>query len=343
MAIQTIDLVPARVKVRAEREMLKHAEPIKVFSSFGMAKEQPLNTSDTVIFRRAMPIDADATYDAPDVTAANYLLQEGVTPAAQTITYEDVTAVLQEYGILLKLSSKAELTYEDDIPGDMTKLVGEHMATLEEMIVFNALRGSTNILHATGSTPGAVNNAVSLNLLRRAAREIEKAHGMRITSRLAPGPNFGTSSVHPAFLVFCHPDCESDIRNIPGFTSVVDYGSFKPVHEREIGAVEMFRFITTPYCKPWIDTGATTSTMVTTGGTKADVYPMFVIAEQAYGHVALKGQGAIDVVYLPAKQKNHANPLGRFGYVGAQFMKTALLLNQQWIVTLKVGATDLSN
>lgn len=348
--MQTYGLVASRNLIMAEREMLKRAEPIKVISSFGMNKEMPQNKTDTIVFRRALPVDAATTgaaSGAPQVTASDYLLQEGVTPSARTITYQDVQTTLQEYGILMKLSSKAELTYEDDIPKDMVALVGEHMGTLEEMICFNAVRGGTNIIYADGSARSSVQSVISLNKLRQAARNLEAAHGKHVTKKLAPGPNFGTAGVSPGYLVFSHTDLEADVRNLPGFTPKVEYGSGSQVHDREVGAVEQFRFITSPYFRPWAASGASVSTGVlrnngqTTGTANADVYPVLIVAEDAWGSVALKGMGAIKPIYLPAKQVNHANPLGRFGYVGAQFMKTALRLNEQWMVRYEVAASVL--
>jgi len=344
--MQTYSLVPSRNLIMAEREMLKHAEPIKVLSSFGTQRQVPQNKTDTVVFRRAVPIDA-GTNGAPNVTVSNYLLQEGVTPSARTIQYQDVQVTLQQFGVLMKISSKAESMYEDDIPGDMTKLVGEHMATIEELISYGVVRGGTNVVFANGTARTAVNTAVSLNKLRQAARQLESAHAMRVTEKLSAGPNFGTSAIHPAYLVFIHTDLEADVRNLAGFTPVVEYGTQKPVHEREIGAVEQFRFVTSPYFRPFLAAGGTVAAGAFlsnggTTGTDADVYPMMVVAQEAWGQVALKGMGAIDPIYLPAKQKTHANPMGMFGYVGANFYKNAVRLNENWMVRLEVAASGLA-
>ena len=345
MTMQTYSLVPSRNLIMAEREMLKHAEPIKVMGSFGSQKQVPQNKTDTVVFRRALPIDAGSN-GAPSVTTSNYLLQEGVTPSARTITYQDVQVTLQQYGVLMKLSSKAESMYEDDIPGDMTKLVGEHMASIEELIAYGVVRGGTNVVYANGSARTDVNTAVTLNKLRQAARQLESAHAKRVTEKLAAGPNFGTSGIHPAYLVFIHTDMEADIRNLAGFTPVVEYGTQKPVHEREIGAVEQFRFITSPYFRPFLTAGGTITAGAFlsnggTAGTTADVYPLMVVAQEAWGQVALKGMGAIQPIYLPAKQITHANPMGQFGYVGANFYKSAVRLNENWMVRLEAAASGL--
>jgi N4-gp56 family major capsid protein len=343
--MQNYSTAPSRNLIMAEREMLKKADPIKVLSSFGDQKQVPQNKTDTVVFRRPVPIDAAAN-GAPVVNASDYLTQEGTTPTARTITYQDVTVTLQEYGVLMKISSKAELLYEDDIPGDMVSLVGDHMGTLEELISYGVVRGGTNVVFANGTVRTAVNTAISLNKLRQVARAIEAAHGKRVTEKLSAGVNYGTTAIHAAYLVFIHTDLESDVRNLPGFTPVVEYGSQKPVHEREIGAAEQFRFITSPYFRPFLQAGGTVTAgaFLSNGGivgVTADVYPVMVVAQSAWGQVALKGMGSIDPIYLPAKQKNHANPMGKFGYVGANFWKNAVRLNENWLVRLEVAASGL--
>jgi N4-gp56 family major capsid protein len=343
--MQTYSLVPSRNLIMAEREMLKHAMPIKVLSTFGMQKQIPQNKTDTVVFRRALPIDAGSN-GAPNITTSNYLLQEGVTPGSRTITYQDVQVTLQQYGVLMKLSRKAEAMYEDDIPGDMVKLVGEHMASLEELIAYGVVRGGTNVVYANGSARTSVNTAITLNKLRQAARQLESAFAQLVTEKLAASVNYGTSAVEPAYLVFIHTDMEADFRNLAGFVPVAKYGSQKPVHEREIGAVERFRIITSPYFKPFLAAGGTITagTFLSNGGTSgttADVYPSMVVAQEAWGQVALKGMGAIEPIYLPAKQITHANPMGQFGYVGANFYKNAVRLNENWMVRIEAACSAL--
>jgi N4-gp56 family major capsid protein len=347
--MQQYSTVPSRNLILAEREMLKHAEPIKVISSFGSHKPVPQNKTDTVVFRRALPIDASATNGSPaGITVSDYLLQEGVTPASRTIQYQDVQVTLQQYGVLMKLSSKAESLYEDDIPKDMITLVGEHMGSIEELISYGVVRGGTNVVYANGSARTSVVSVLSLPKLRQVARVIEDAHGKHVSEKLAAGPNFDTSAVEPGYLVFIHTNLEADARNLPGFIPCAKYGTQKKVHEREIGSVEQFRLITSPYFRPFLLAGAVAAAnavlangIASTGANAADVYPVVVVSQNAWGQVALKGMDAIDPVYLPAKQKTHANPLGQFGYVGANFWKNAVRLNENWLVRYEVAASNL--
>jgi N4-gp56 family major capsid protein len=332
--------------------MLEHAQPITVLGDFGTQREMPQNSTDTLVFRRTLPFGASAVgttiegssryVGTPDITASNFVLAEGVTPNANTISFQDVSVQLQQYGVLFKYSSKVEQLYEDDIPGEMVKLTGETLAEVMEMVRYGVLKAGSTVIYANGSSRAAINTAVSLNAIRKAARTLESNRARRVTSRLAPGVNFGTRAVQPAYVVFCHTDAVSDVRNLPGFTRVEEYGSFKPIHDREIGACEDFRFISSPLLKSFAGAGsATLNGMLSVGASAVDVYPFIVIGEDCWGQVALKGMSAIKPVVLKASQTNHANPLGQFGYVGASTWFATVRLNDAFMARIEAGVTAL--
>lgn len=353
MSIQNYGTVASRNLIRAAQGMLEHAQPITVLGDFGTQREMPQNSTDTLVFRRTLPFGASATgtsiegsnryQGTPDITASNFVLAEGVTPNANTISFQDVSVQLQQYGVLFKYSSKVEQLYEDDIPGEMVKLTGETLAEVMEMVRYGVLKAGSTVVYTNGSSRSAVNTAISLNSIRKAARTLESNRSRRVTSRLAPGVNFSTRAVQPAYVVFCHTDAVSDVRNLPGFTRVEEYGSFKPIHDREIGACEDFRFISSPLLKSFAGAGASvaSSGMLSVGGSNVDVYPFIIIGEDAWGQVALKGMSAIKPVVLKASQTNHANPLGQFGYVGASTWFATVRLNDAWMARIEAGVTAL--
>lgn len=352
MSIQNYGTVASRNLIRAAQGMLEHAQPITVLGDFGTQREMPQNSTDTLVFRRTLPFGASTTgttienssryVGTPDITASNFVLAEGVTPNANTISFQDVSVQLQQYGVLFKYSSKVEQLYEDDIPGEMVKLTGETLAEVMEMVRYGVLKAGSTVIYANGSSRSAINTAISLNSIRKAARTLESNRSRRVTSRLAPGVNFGTRAVQPAYVVFVHTDAVSDVRNLSGFTRVEEYGSFKPIHDREIGACEDFRFISSPLLKSFAAAGsATLNGMLSVGGSNVDVYPFIIIGEDAWGQVALKGMSAIKPVVLKASTTNHANPLGQFGYVGASTWFATVRLNDAFMARIEAGVTAL--
>lgn len=344
MAIQGYSTVPSRNLIRAEMKMLKHAETKCVLSSFGDQKEQPQNKTDTVVFRRLNPFNMQAN-GVPGIDPTQFVLSEGATPDANTIGYTDVPATLEQYGVLFKLTSKAQLMYEDDIPGDMQKLTGETLGYVQELVAYNKFKAGANVIYTNGSTRAAVNTKISLAKLRQAARTLEANWASKVNSVIKPGPNYNTSAVPESFTVFCHTDCNADIRDLPGFVPREKYGSaVKAVHDREFGACEEFRFVNSPLFAPFLGGGSSTTTgMVATGGA-VDVYPMLIIGESAWGHISLKGKGytGISPTYLKPTDKNHANPMGQFGYVGADFWYTPVRLNENWITRIETAVSLLA-
>jgi len=353
MAIQNYGTVASRNLIRAAQGMLEHAQPITVLGDFGTQREMPQNSTDTLVFRRTLPFGASTAgttienstryVGTPDITASNFVLAEGVTPNSNTISFQDVTVQLQQYGVLFKYSSKTEQLYEDDIPGEMVKLTGETLAEVMELVRYGVLKAGSTVIYANGSSRASINTPISLNAIRKAARTLESNRARRVTSRLAPGVNFGTRAVQPAYVLFCHTDAVSDIRNLPGFTRVEEYGSFKPIHDREIGACEDFRFISSPLLKSFLAAGASvgSSGMLSVGAANVDVYPFIIIGEDCWGQVALKGMSAIKPVVLKASQTNHANPLGQFGYVGASTWFATVRLNDAFMARIEAGVTAL--
>lgn len=351
MSAQGYSTAASRNLIRAAQGMLEHAQPIIVLGDFGEQKQMPKNNTDTLVFRRVLPFGAVTTgsgigstqyVGTPQITVGNFLLSEGVTPNSNTVSFQDVSVQLQNFGVLYKFSSKLENLYEDDVPSEMVKLVGETMGEILELVRYGVLKAGTQVIYANGSSRGSVNTTISLNKIRQAARVLEANRARRITSKLSPSVNFATKAVQAAYLVFVHTDAEADIRNLPNFTRTEDYGQGKPVHDREIGACEQFRFITSPLLAPFAGTGsATTNGLVSIAGSNVDVYPFLIVAESAWGQVALKGMDAITPRIIRSGDTNHANPLGMFGYVGASTWFNAVRLNDAWMARVEAGVTNL--
>lgn len=329
-------------------ELLAHAVACEVLGITGQQKSMPKNNGTQVIYRRYLPYGAAATnwntVNRPMVDAVQHELVEGVTPAADKLIPQDITATMKQYGCLYQLSDQTADMYEDDIPAEMKKQCGERVGLLREMIRYGVIKGCTNRFYAGNvSSRALVGAKISIGNLRKISRNLQANHAKRITQILAPTPNISTRAVEASYLVFVHSDAESDIRELPGFVPVANYGSRKPVSAYELGSVENFRFITSPELAPWWAAGVAVGTtgMSSVGGANVDVYPFIMVGEDAWGQVALRGINSMDTTYIPTGQKSSADPLGQRGFVGAKFYMQCVLLNEGWMAILEAGVSDL--
>lgn len=337
---------PAARIAKLKGDILKHAVPAEVLGITGQQRAMPKNQSKTIVHRRYLPYGAAATnfntINRPVATAAGHELTEGVTPTADSLTPQDITVTLKQYGCLYELTDVVADTYEDDVPAEMKKHCGERIALVREMVRYGVLKACTNVFYAGGgSTRVSVNTKITLNLLRKISRNLQANHAKRITGILDASPNVATKPVDAAYLVFVHTDAEADIRDLAGFKHVSEYGSRKVVSPYEIGSVENFRFITSPELAPYAAAGALIGATGMTGTTNIDVYPFIMVGEDAWGQLALRGLDAIDPTYIPPGQKDKSDPLGQRGYVGAKFYMACTMLNEGWMAVAEAGVTAL--
>jgi len=356
MTMQTFALTAGRIN-KFKGQILAHAVPLECLGRAGRQVKMPKNNSDTYVARRWLPYGGtatnantqnrffqDGTGNRDAAIAQAHLTSEGVTPTPDSITPVDITVVMQQYSCLYGFTDKTYDLYEDDIPKQMIEQVGERVTFVNEMIIYGALRACTNQYYGgTGTTLATVNGALTLNLVRKIAKNLQANHGKPVNKMLSASGNYGTDAVAEGYTVYCHTDLEPDIRDIPGFIPAEKYASGTPM-PNEIGKVERFRFITSPDLPSVQDGGAAIGAtgLYSTTGTSIDVYPFIVTAQDAWGQIAVRGKEAMDPTFIPPGVKSKSDPFGQRGYAGTIWWKAVMIENAGWMAVGNVGSKSLA-
>lgn len=356
MTMQTFALNAARIG-KFKGHIMAHAVPVEAICRAGRNVSLPQNQSDTYVARRWLPYGAtattantsnrffqDGTGDRGNAVVASHLTQEGVTPTPDSITPQDVTVVVQQYSCLYGFTDKTYDLYEDDIPMEMSKQIGERVTFVNEQICYGALKAGTNAYYGgTGTTRATVNGAATIGMLRKIAQNLMANHGKMVTSVLKPSAMYGTDAVAGGFVVYGHTDLEPDIRDLPNFVPAEKYASGKPM-DNELGKCERFRFVLTPDLPSFQDAGASVGAtgLYSTTGSLIDVYAFIVLAEDAFSQIAVRGKKALDPTYLPPGEKSKSDPLGQRGYAGTKWWKAVMIENQGWMAVGNVGRKALA-
>ncbi len=327
-------------------EIIGHAMHTEVLSATGKQIEMPKNKSDTIVVRSWVPYGG--TVAAPNqfvTTAESHITQEGVTPAADTIVPRDVSFTLNQYMALYSLTDRDYDLYEDDVAEAMKEQTGERMGLVRELAIFGKLKASTNKYYAGGTSRITVSSFVTEKLVSSIIRTLKGNHGGLITKILSPSTAYGTTSVEAAYVFYVHTDAEYDIRRLPGFREVASYGSRQPISDYELGTWQNARFIISPELASYSGAGVaigTTGLKSTNVNNQIDVYPMIALAKEAFAQVMLRGQNAIEPIFLPPGKSDKSDPGGQRGYIGAKFWHDCEILNSGWVVVAEVGVTDLA-
>ena len=344
------DISPAVAAYSVVR-MLKRAMPYLHLEKFGQTYPLPTNSTQTAKFRRyflagaggaAGPDNGAGTNGAGTaffIPVATQPLVEGVTPTGSILANQDYTVTLQQYGDYMTITDVIEDTHTDPVLQQMTDILGEQAAITVETLRYNVLKAGTNVWYANVvAGRSSVITAITLADQRRVTTGLNRQNAKKITSVVASNPDFNTKSVEAAYVAVCHPDLESDIRNMTGFVPVASYGPHTSPWEGEIGSVEQVRYLTSTVIAPFADAGGAKGALRSTSGVNADVYPVLIFGRDAYGIVPLKGKSSMTPMVVNPKPAA-GDPLAQRGTVGWKLWTSTVILQDAYMARLEVGCT----
>jgi N4-gp56 family major capsid protein len=317
--------------------LLVRAQAILILERFGQVDPQGLHKSLTRRYRRleALPLAI-----AP--------VAEGVAPAGQPLIVTNIEVTLEQYADCVPFSDVLADTIEDNTLDDLSKLVAQQAAETKETVRFKTLCGGSNVFYAGGTTRATVTATVSRSLFRKIYRSMKRNRAQFIGEVVAATAKIATEPVGQAYFAVCHTDLDADIKDCSGFVPVEKYSDHMKSLPGEIGKVENIRFICSDLFTPWLAaaTGASgQSTFLTSGGTgtgSADVYPILIFGENAYGIVPLQGKNAVKI-YVVNPTATASDPVAQKGSVGWKMMDGTVILNDYWMARAEVLASQTPN
>ena len=323
-----------RTEVYAARPMLKAAEPVMVLQLAAEEIPLPRNKSDTIVLRRPVPMEPVTTP-----------LLEGVTPDISPFRFEDVRGTLQQYGQVTQITDKVQIMHEDPVLMKMVEQLGKNVGRTNERLMWGELRSGTNVFYANGSTRSAVNTAPTLEMVQHVTQELETQHAMPHSKIIGGSVLINTTPIEEAFVAFCHTHLSHDIRAMPGFTPVSQYGKMQRIHPRELGATENCRWVRSPDLPPFYGAGGAAGSganaVRNAQGGNADVYPILICGMDAYACVPLRGMRSVEPTIVPVDQRSKSDPLAQRGYAGTKWWFLCLITNELWMARLEVAASKL--
>lgn len=315
MANTTVTEVPHAVNNYYDRKLLKKAVPKFVYQNWAQTRDIPRNNTDVIKFRRYTLL-----------TAATTPLSEGVTPSGSQLAITNVTATASQYGDFITLTDKLVFTTMDPVLGEMANLLGiQYRKTLDELCRDVLAAGTTIQYASTATARNEVTSAMKITKaeIQEAVRTLKVAEAERITEMVNPGDEFNTSPIDEAYIGICHPNTTYDLKNIPGFIRVEEYGQKKAL-PGEVGALDEVRFIETTQAK-----------VFTSGGSGSiDVYGTIILGADAYGRTRISGE-AVHNIIKPLGSAGSADALNQRQTSGWKATYVPKILNEGFMNRLE--------
>lgn len=327
--LTTFGDINPRVGIYAVARFLDHAAYVQVLERYALVEPLPKNKGQLVKWRRAIPFEINTT-----------ALVEGVTPAPNMLQFEDVSAVISQYGAWTTFTDVILDTHEDPILQNISKLLGEQAGAIKEQLIWAELTSGTNVLYTGAATSRAtVEDPISETELIQAQRFLKANRAKPLTKMLKASTNIATEPVAPGYIAFGHSNLEPDFRALPNFVVREKYSQVQTINEWELGKFQDIRVVLTPDLGPFYGAGSGTTTgVLSRDGDNVDVYPIVVIGQDAYGVVPLRGMNSVGV-HVQNPKHTFEDPLAQRGFASWKMWYAAVRLNEEWMVRIEAAAS----
>jgi N4-gp56 family major capsid protein len=263
------------------RRLLTKAVPYLPHAKWADIADLPRNNG-TLIRRRRYTL----------LTVATTPIVEGVTPDLQQLAVTNVDTTVQEYGSGVLLTRKLLYTTLDPILREVNDLLAQNAGnTLDQLNREELATTTTKQYASTATSTATVSSVMKLTKqeIMEAVRTLKNNNAMKITEMVDSSDGFNSSPLDACFVGLVHPNATYDLKQIPGFIRVEEYGSQKAAMENEVGTLDEVRFIETTNAK-----------VRTAGGAGSiDVYSTIILAKEAYMNSRIAGEALRNIIQGP--------------------------------------------
>ena len=320
MASTTVTEVSHAINNFYDRKLLKKAVPLFIHTKWAQIRNIPKGNTQTIKFRKYTLL-----------TAATTPLTEGVTPTGSQLAITDITADVAQYGDYVTLTDTLVLTTLDPVLSETAGLLSTQYGDTIDQLCRNILAAGTTIQYASSAAARTdITSAMKITKaeIQEAVRTLKGNNAKRITSQVSASTGFNTSPVSACYIGIVHPNTTYDLKNIPGFIPVQEYGQ-KVAMEGEVGSLDEVRFIETTNAK-----------VFTAGGAGSiDVYGTLILAADAYGTTRISG-AAVENIIKPLGSGGANDPLNQRQTSGWKATFVAKILNQDFMLRLEHGVSS---
>ena len=253
-------------------------------------------------------------FNALPAVPSDRALVEGITPDGQNYGVTAITATVSQYGGYVTISDLLNLTAYDPQMQEVMKLIAAQAGQVSDKITRDILAAGTNVMYADHGNDGIL----TIEDIKKAVRLLKRVNAKTIQGN---------------YVAIVHPDVAYDLMNDSEWIDANHYAGSEKIFNGEIGKMYGVRFVESTMAKIWKP-----STL--------PIYGTLVIAENAYGVTLLEG-GGIQTIVKQLGSGGTADPLNQRATVGWKLTKTAVILEQSYMVRIEsaasFGATAVAN
>ncbi|MCL2670741.1 MAG: N4-gp56 family major capsid protein [Clostridiales bacterium] len=252
-----------------DKKLLETAKTRLVHANFGQKRNIPRHNGKSVEFRR---------YElfTPDANALT--LQEGVTPAGQSLAQSKLETEVKQYGAYVEVSDLLDMTGYDEVIADSAELLGEQLGCVIEQVTRDEMAATTNLQYAGEGHSDryelSAADVLTTEEIRKAVRTLKRNKARPFMSTPEGAPR------KPHFVCICSPEATYDLQNDPLWRDVSKYSNAEQIYSGEIGQLFGVVFVESTESKVYAQTVYTQAVEKLSAGDTGLILPAPATAEQ---------------------------------------------------------------
>lgn len=328
---------------KIQKRMLPIAKKLLTFGKFAQRETKPQGEGLEIRHRRyeRLPI-------------ADQAIAEGVTPDFDQLEQVTIRHTLEQFGSYVNVTDVLMAAATDPMVQIITERQAQQAGETLDFLSYKVARAGSQVgycrsagsagradvdLTIAGMTDYDTGTATT-KFLDQAIRTLERNDAMKITEQLDASDGVTTSPIRASYVAICHTDLRQDLELIPGYVPVEKYADQSDVMDGEMGSARGIRFIGTTQAVPFKDAGDTANvgSQLSTSGAKSDVYPVIIMAQDAFGCATLGGKDSLTSKVV-APRPGPGDPLGQRGHISWSTWFSCTVLQNLWMYRLECAAS----
>jgi N4-gp56 family major capsid protein len=309
MAITNTAALSPAVREYYDRLLLMTAYPALIHTRFAQRRILPEKMGNQIVFRRYARL---ATVPVP--------LTDGVTPPGAALSATDIKAQVDFYGNFVMITNQVELTVEDRVLNEASRLLAQNMGQTMDEVTRDVLAATSSVLACANGVNGNTPTELTKADIDSAVQTLLGNDAEMITEVVQGRDAFGTSPIRPSFWGFIDTALLDDLEAVANFLHSANYPNQNAVQPEEWGATGNVRWLYTS-----VGSVSTASPAV---------YNNFIVGKEAYAVVHL-GSETGEFYVEPLGSAGSADPLHQRGTVGWQHPFVSRILNDAFMLNLQ--------
>lgn len=297
----------AEIRDSYDKTMLYVARPELIHAKYGRAKRIPKGEGRTVHWRRYALL--------PPATVP---LTEGVTPAGNSLTIQEVVVTVQQYGDFVPFTDVVTVVSIDPLMVENAEILGQQAGNTLDIITRDAINSGTNIRYANAKVSRGT--VAAGDIITDA--EIKKMR--RTLKRQNVKPATGGS-----YVAIVHPDTMIDVMSTDAWKLPGYYQDKSQIDDGTVRSLYGVMFLETTNAKVFTGQGQ--------GG--IDVYATVCFGMEAFAYVDLQDLG-LETIYKALGSAGTDDPLNQRQTQAWKATYAAKILNDNYLVRLEHAVSN---